>query len=244
MLMARRQIHPGVLHVRLGVLLVVLAGVAGLASPIAGATADALLVVAFGILGRRSAAAAGLLLVPMLRLLWLAMPVKGLAELHWLPLIAIPYLVVTLLVVRSERLGLADVGVQPGGTPLTAVLVVVGWAAAGIGLAAVAGDAVAWGSTGGSPAWLFVALYAPLVAVTEELALRGVLPRMLEEAAPTDAMPLAVVAAASLALGAGSPWWIAIALVTPIVNGFIVARTGSLLAVMAGHTVFLVLLNL
>jgi membrane protease YdiL (CAAX protease family) len=245
LLMAQPRPYRGVLHARLGVLLIASAGLVGLVSPLAGAAADGLLVAVFGIRSRGSAASSGLLLVPLLRLLWVAMPIRGVPEVHWIPLVTIPLLVVTLLVARSGRLGPADVGLRRGDDSLAFDAAVIGgWAVAGIALSATAGDAVAWGRSGGDLAWVFVLLYAPLVGFTEETAFRGLLAERLERTAPVDAMPLAVVAAATLAMGAGSPWWVAVALVTPVVSGAIVARSGSLLAVIAGHALFLVLLNL
>lgn len=229
---------------RLAVLAIVLAGAAGLVSPLAGAAADALLVAGLGIRARRSAPAAGLLLVPMLRLLWVVMPVRGLDQVHWIPLIAIPFLAVTVLVAWSSGVRPALAGLRPGGSPFAAFLVVAGWVVAGAALALVAGDAVAWGRVGDGIAWALVVLYAPLVAVAEEYALRGVVPWTLMTAGPRDAVPLAAVAAASLAFGAGDPWWAAIALATAMVNAVVAYRTRSILAAIAGHTAFLVILNL
>ena len=242
--MARQRDTRGVLHVRLAILVIALAGLAGLIAPTAGAAADAALVVALAAMARRSPAAAGLLLVPMLRLLWVAMPVRGVEPLHWTALVAVPFLAVTLLIMRGGGLSARSVGLATAGSPAVGLVVAIGWAVAGLVLALVAGDAVAWGRAGGSIAWVPVIAYAILLAVTEEIAFRGVLPAMLRTTLVDGAMAAAVVAAATLALGAGSPWWMAIAVVTPIASGIIVARTGSLLAVIAGHALFLLALNL
>lgn len=242
--MARQRDSRDILHIRLAILVIALAGLAGFLAPVAGAAADAVLVVTLVPISRRSAAAAGLMLVPMLRLLWVAMPIRGLEPLHWTALIAVPFLVVTLLVARSGGLSPRYFGLAWDGSPVQAAAIAVGWALAGIVVALVAGDAVAWGASKGSVAWLPVLVYACLIAAAEEIAFRGVLPAMLETTLVDGAMAAAVVTAATLALGAGSPWWIAIAILVPIASGAIVTRTASVLPVIAGHALFLIALNL
>jgi membrane protease YdiL (CAAX protease family) len=246
-MMARRMARPrdarDVPQVRIAVLAIALAGLAGMVAPLAGAAADAVLVVVLALTASRSASAGGLLLVPMLRLLWVTMPVRGVEPLHWTALIAGPFLLLALLVARSGGLTVGSVGLARAGSAATIGAIAYGWAIAGLLLAIVAGDAVAWGRAGGWIAWLPVLGYALLIAAAEEIAFRGVLPAMLARTQVEGAMATAVVAAATLALGAGSPWWIAIAVVTPVASGLIVSRTGSLYPVIVGHALFLVALN-
>lgn len=226
----------------------VVAGFIGLSSPLLGAIADGLILVWLSVIvrsGMRWAdAATGLALIPLLRLLWLVMPVDGITMLDWAPLVAIPFLAAALLAARAVNLTPGEIGLKvPTGIVLP-VLAVGAWAAAGALLAIVAGDAVAWGLTATGVSWERVVVYALLIAVAEEVAFRGVLPGVLERAAPGLGMWAATGACAMLCLGAASPWWVGIALGVAGLNAVLTVRTGSLAPAIVGHVVFLVALNL
>jgi membrane protease YdiL (CAAX protease family) len=230
----------------LGVLVV--AGMVGATLPLVGAAVDGLVIVLLALFARSNTrwadAAAALALVPVLRLLWLAMPVDGIAPLDWVPLVAPPLLVAAVLVGRAAGLSGREIGLRMPIWVALSALTVAGWAAAGYVLSVVAGDAVAWGATRGGIAWDRVLVYALLIAIAEELTFRGVLPAVLERLVPRDGMWVATVACATLSLGTALPWWAGIGLAIAGVNGALAARTRSLVPLIVGHALFLVALNL
>jgi membrane protease YdiL (CAAX protease family) len=234
------------LLVWLGVLAV--AGVVGAIAPLVGALLDALILLGFAVTARSRSywadAATVLMLVPLLRLLWVTVPIAGVPELDWTLLIAAPFAVATNVVARALGVTPQDVGMRRPSDPLIEVLVVAGLAAAGLVIGLVAGDLVAWGVTDTDRFSIRVIPYALLIAYAEELAFRGVMPHVLERYAPGLGFALAGVAYVILALGSGSPLWALITVGLAIVTTLAVRRSGSLWGVMAGHAAFLILLTI
>jgi membrane protease YdiL (CAAX protease family) len=224
------------------------AGVVGAISPLTGALMDAVILVRLAVLAkaadRWSDAATVMMLVPLLRLLWVTVPISGVPILDWALFITVPFAIATNLVARSVDETPYDVGLtRPTNMP-TELLVVAGMAAAGLALGLVLGSQVAWadGGTSGFPAR--AVLYALLIAYSEELAFRGVMPTVLERHTPGLGFVLAGAAYLILALGAGSPIWVLITVGLGVSTTLIVRRTGSLWGVIAGHAVFLILLTI
>lgn len=62
--------------------------------------------------GRKLALA--LTLVPLLRILWLALPLANLPQLAWYPIVSAPLLISALLVIRQLRMSRSELGLRPG----------------------------------------------------------------------------------------------------------------------------------
>lgn len=228
--------------------LLTVAGLAGALFPLVGALLDALILFGFALTARSSSrwsdAATVLMLVPLLRLLWVTVPIAGVPALDWTLLIAAPFAVAANLVARALNVTPHDVGMGRPAEPVIELVVVLGLAAAGLVLGFVAGDLAAWGLTATDRFSIRVVPYALVIAYSEELAFRGVIPHVLERHAPGLGFALAAIAYAILGLGSGSPFWALVTVGLGVVTTLVVRRTGSLWGVMAGHAAFLILLTI
>lgn len=81
---------------------------------------------ALGPRGASSRLALGLTLAPLIRILSISLPLRNLPQLAWYPLVAIPLLAATWLVIRQLSIGRAELGLRPGGLPLQLGLVSLG----------------------------------------------------------------------------------------------------------------------
>jgi hypothetical protein len=240
--------RAGVVAIGLWTGVLLLAGFVGRVQPLEGAVLDGLLIVWLAVLARPGSqwadAAAGLSLVPLLRLLGLAMPIAGVPAVDTVLLVVPPFAIAVWLVARDREVTARAAGIRMPADLVTSVAVIAGSAIAGVLLASVARGSLAWGvDANGSVPWLRLALYALLIATVQEVTFRGVLPVLFERDLPDLGPWLASAAWTVLAVGSLDPWWLVVTLVTGIVNTLAVARTRSVLPVIIGQAAFLLLLN-
>jgi membrane protease YdiL (CAAX protease family) len=231
----------------LAIAAVVAAGIVGAFGDAAiGVVLDGFLVVALTLLAvtRRSGAEAfaAIALVPLLRLLWLSMPIDWVPIIDWTLLVALPFLAATMILARALELDAATIGLRPG--PPLPILA----SAALIGLTGVVVRGVAGGEVLGPPPTvapfgiLQIVAYAFLVGAAEEIAFRGVVPAAM----PSRLMPLGWVAAlvlyTSLALATLDVAAVVAFAALGAVATVTVIWSRSLWGAIVGHAIFLVVL--
>jgi membrane protease YdiL (CAAX protease family) len=172
-------------------------------------------------------------LVPLIRIVSLAMPVAEISEIFWYILIAIPVLAGVFVVARTIKYSVDDIGLN-GNRPLFQTLV----AASGIVLAIIdyyilkpeaLNNQLTLQST------LFPAVILMVATgFTEELAFRGVMQRAAEALSSRGWIYIATVYAV-LQIGQGSILHCIFAFGVGLFYGWIVKKTGSILGVACSH---------
>ena len=222
------------------------AGLVGAVAPLLGALADALILVGFAVVARSKRplgdAATALMLVPLLRLLWVTILIEAVPQADRTLLVAVPYLVATFLIARGLDVTPHEVGMGRPARPWVEVAIAAAIGAAGLAIGLLVGSEVHWATTA-SGFQVRAIGYAIVIAYAEELAFRGLMPKVLDRHVPGLGYALAAVAYAILALGAGSLLLAAITIGLGIATTLAARSTGSLWGVVAGHAAFLILLN-
>ena len=214
-----------------------------LAGPLPAAIADGVLLLVLAIHAQvlerradvRGAGTVGVLtLVPLLRLLSLAMPVRGASELGWYALVGAPLLLAVALAARRLPPDWAARALSLRATPVQALI-----ALAGVPLGLVAYLAVRPGELagGGDPKRLVAGALVLLVFVgfTEEALFRGLLQHVLCELFGRVGLPLAAAAFALCYVGSLSAPYVVFSAAIGLFFGWCVARTRSLLGVCVAH---------
>jgi uncharacterized protein len=212
----------------------VLIGVVGHTVLIAGLAAHCLIV---GDAPRRRILLA-LALLPLLRILSLAMPVEEAPRLAWYALVGAPVLLGAVLVTRIEGLSLRDVGLGVPRRPLIQVLVAV----SGVPIGALVTVLRTPSFTDPSVSQpILAAAAAVAVAVfagfTEELVFRGLLLTALREVLGAFAVPATAIGYAALYVGSLSLEYTVFAAVMGLLYGWIAYRTRSIWGVATAHGV-------
>lgn len=176
-------------------------------------------------------------LLPLMRLIGLAVPVAELPYLSWHVMVGIPTLLAAGLVIRAEDIEPKLMGIGSRMDPAVQVLV----ALAGIPL-----GLIGWIALRPAPAVaeldalqlvLSVIVAVVFIAGIEELIFRGILQGVALRAldSSTGAVAVSAIAYASLFISSGSPVFIVVMLLTAVFFGWVVEVTGSLWGVIASH---------
>jgi uncharacterized protein len=176
-------------------------------------------------------------LLPLMRLIGLAVPVAELPYLYWHIMVGIPTLLAALLVIRAEQIDPRLMGIGSRFDPVVQILVAV----AGIPLGVIGWIALrpapVVGELGPIPIILSVIVGVVFIGGIEELVFRGIIQGVALRALDSSAGAIAVsaIAYASLFVSSLSPPFIVVMLVTAIFFGWVVEVTGSLYGVIAAH---------
>jgi uncharacterized protein len=176
-----------------------------------------------------------LALVPLLRVLSLAMPVREIPEIYWYALIGLPLLLAVALVSRQLGLSWAQLGISRGSWRQQLWI-----AASGLPLCVVAGllgptralpPALDW-----SNALLSVAILVIFVAFAEEVLFRGLLQRVAGEILGRGGLLLSSLLYVAMCLSVPSWSYLLFIGLTGAFLGWCVARTGSIWGVVLAHS--------
>ena len=173
-----------------------------------------------------------LALVPLLRILSLAMPIKFVPEIYWYALIGLPLLVGIGLAARAANLSREQIGLRLGAWPAHLLV-----AASGLplGLAAAALlPPVAAPSAGGVEIAAGVVMLA-LAGFAEELLFRGVLMRAVRDLLGRDDLLLSTFLFAVVYLGTRSVEYILFAALVGLFFGWCARKTGAIWGVALAH---------
>jgi membrane protease YdiL (CAAX protease family) len=176
-------------------------------------------------------------LLPLMRLIGLAVPVAELPYLIWHVMVGIPMLLAAFLVIRAEQIEATLTGISSRFDPAVQLLV----AAAGIPLGLVAWTALRPAPVivepGPIPIVLSVIVSVVFIAGIEELVFRGILQGVALRALGSSAGAVAVsaIAYASLFVSSLSPAFVVVMLLAAIFFGWVVEVTGSLWGVIGAH---------
>ncbi len=197
--------------------------------------------------GRRPATATmamALALIPLLRLLSVAMPLRNVDEIYWYALVGAPLLFAMAMVARGTGLG-ERVGTLLRTASWRAVAV---GAAAGVPLGLLAYSAAGAPALDAGSAWK-TALLAPLLLVVfsaflEEVLFRGLLREALLPVVGRGANAASAGLFGVVHLGAGPPVYALLAAAYGLAFGVVVEMTRSLAAVIAAHATLAIGLTL
>jgi membrane protease YdiL (CAAX protease family) len=173
-------------------------------------------------------------LVPLVRVVSLSMPLAGVPQIWWYPLIYAPLLGATLVAARLLHYGRRELGISPGSVP----------AQFGIGLTGVAfgvieyfilrpGSLIAeltWQSV-----WLPSLVFLVAVGFIEELIFRGLIQRSAMQALGWRGIAYVSLVFALLHMGFFSWTDVLFAFGIAVFFGWAVKKTGSLLGVTLSH---------
>jgi uncharacterized protein len=176
-------------------------------------------------------------LLPLMRLVGLAVPVAELPYLSWHVMVGVPTLLAAVLVIRAEHIEPKLMGIGSRIDPVVQLLV----AGAGVPL-----GLIGWIALRPAPVLvelgpiqlaLGVIVAVVFIAGIEELIFRGILQGVALRAldSSTGAVAVSAIAYASLFISSGSPAFILVMLLTAIFFGWVVEVTGSLWGVIASH---------
>ena len=174
-----------------------------------------------------------LALVPLIRLLSIAMPIPGAASISTYVLVGVPALFGTLLAARAIGATRSDLGLgRPGSLTKTATIALIGLP---LGLVARSVGGVSPMAIGDAHPVLFLVIVTLCVVLLEELVFRG----LLQRAATTRSRLLGIVTPnvlyAAMYFGSGSAAAVLFMGLTGSLFGWVVSRSGSLWGVIAAH---------
>jgi uncharacterized protein len=172
-------------------------------------------------------------LIPLVRILSLAIPITEISEIYWYILIAIPLLVGVLMVMRVLKYSFDNIGLN-----VNKAWIQSGVAVSGIGLGAIAYIILKPEGLIGNFS-LQTAFYPALIllittGLIEEMAFRGVIQRAAAALGSWGWVYIALIYTI-LQIGFGSALFCLFSLITSIFFGWIVKRTGSILGVCLAH---------
>jgi membrane protease YdiL (CAAX protease family) len=175
-----------------------------------------------------------LLLVPLMRILSLALPLDRLPQMYWYGLIALPLFVAALLVIRQLRLSRRELGARLGNLLIQGM---VGAGGLGLGAAAYAllHSAPATDSPMPSPSWLLAPTLVFCGGLIEELIFRGVLQATAVRALGRGAMVYGALVFAALQIGYRSPSYLLLTLGAGLLFAYTARLSGSILGVAIAH---------
>jgi membrane protease YdiL (CAAX protease family) len=211
-----------------------------LASVQIGMLAHALLLVGLTIyaaLGSETAErrlALGLSLAPLIRLLSLALPLAELPRLAWYPIVAVPLLFATFVIIHQLRMKRADLGLKPGNLLLQLMFV-----GGGFGLGAAEYLILAPAPLLASFSWASLLFAGLLLAIstgfTEELIFRGVLQSLAAPALGRWAILYVSLLFAALHIGYLSVFDVVFVFAVGLAFALMVRWSGSILGVTLAH---------
>lgn len=184
----------------------------------------------------------GLALLPLMRLLGLAVPVAEVPYLFWHVMVGIPVALATLLAIRAEDIEPKLMGIGSRFDPAVQVAVAaVGIPVGLLGWLALRPDPVVV-DVGVLPIAVGVIIAVVFVAGLEELVFRGVLQGVALRALGSSAGAVAVSASAyaSLFIASLSPPFVVVMLGAALFFGWVVEVTGSLWGVIGAHALLAV----
>jgi uncharacterized protein len=179
-----------------------------------------------------------LALLPLMRLIGLAVPVAEVPYLFWHVMVGVPTLLAAFLVIRAEHIEPRLMGLGSRFDPAVQILVAV----AGIPLGLVGWIALrpapAVVEIGPIPLVLSIIVAVVFIAGIEELVFRGILQGVALRALGSSAGAVAVsaIAYASLFISSLSPPFVVVMLVAAVFFGWVVEVTGSLWGVIGAHS--------
>jgi len=175
-----------------------------------------------------------LCLVPLIRILSLAMPLEDVDLVYWFLIVGAPMIVAALLVARTLGLTRHDLGLTARNLPLQ---LLVGALGVGLGIAEylilkpdALVDELTW-----QQAWWPALILLVATGFGEELVFRGVMQSASAEALGKAAIPYVAIVFAALHVGYKSAPDVAFVFLVALFFGWVVARTGSLLGVTLSH---------
>lgn len=183
-------------------------------------------------------AATALAVVPLMRVLGIALPSVLVPTWIWYAEIGLGVIVATALAARALHLVAADLGLRRASAIDIAVAVAIGFAL-GLALAVIAGtDSIL---PDRSPVSLVVVSVVIVVggALAEELLLRGLVQRIAGEIVPDRAVAVSTGLTALLYVGSLSIQYLLVMTAFAYVYGSVTRRTGSLLPAIACHAALL-----
>lgn len=172
-------------------------------------------------------------LVPLIRLLSLAMPIPDAVPIATYALVGAPALLGVLLTARAIGASRGELGLRrPTSFVEPALIATIGIP---LGLVARGVGGLSPLAAGGVHPLLFIAVVVPFVVLLEELVFRG----LLQRAATTRSQLLGIVAPnilyAGMYFGSGSAATVLFMGLTGILFGWVVSRSGSLWGVLGAH---------
>jgi membrane protease YdiL (CAAX protease family) len=200
---------------------------------------------AFGPLDERRKLALALTLAPLIRLLSLALPLTRFPQLAWYPIVALPLLLATWIVIRLLGVSRQTLGLRAGNLPVQLMLM-----GGGLGLGAIEyailQPAPLLGSLSLETLWLPALILVVCTGFSEELIFRGLLQPVATPALGRGALLYVALLFAVLHIGYLSVSDVAFVFAVGLLFGYIVRWGGSILGVSLAHgltnvTLFLIL---
>jgi membrane protease YdiL (CAAX protease family) len=183
-------------------------------------------------------AAIALSVIPLMRVLGIALPSTVVPTWTWYAEIGVGVLIATLLAARVLHLGAADLGLRRAPAVEIAIAVGIGFVL-GLALAVIAESESVLPDR--SPVSLLIVTAVIVVggALSEELLLRGLVQRVAGEIVETGAVAVSTGLTALLYVGSLSVQYVLVMTAFAYVYGSVTRRTGSLMPAIAGHGVLL-----
>jgi uncharacterized protein len=180
-----------------------------------------------------------LALVPLLRVLSVALPLRVIPPIYWLAVVGVALAVAIVLAARRLGFSSADLGLRLDGWPWQVIL-----ASSGLPLGA-AGYLILRPTPPVDPANWRAAVVATLILIVcggfaEELLFRGILRRSLEEVVPGGSLALCSLLFGALYVGSGTPIFAVWAAAVGLFFGWCASRTQSILGVALAHALLVV----
>jgi membrane protease YdiL (CAAX protease family) len=183
-----------------------------------------------------------LALLPLLRLLGLALPLAETPPLVWQAMVGVPFLLAAFLVARTERLDPRLIGISRRMDPLVQLTA----ALAGVPLGLLGWLALRPAPLFPEPDVVAIALtilvMTVFVAIGEEVVFRGLLQGMalVATGSSTGAVAISATAYGLLFVPTLSPAFVLVMVLIGMLFGAVVEATGSLLGVIAGHALLII----
>jgi hypothetical protein len=174
-----------------------------------------------------------LALLPLIRLLSVALPIPGTAEIFPYALVGAPVLLGAVLSARAMGASRTDLGLgRPASIGTIALIAAIGLP---LGLVARAADLILPLATGDANPLVVLAVVVLFVAFLEEFVFRGLLLRVASEGSRLAGIAAASVLYAAMYFGSGSAAAVVFMGLTGALFGYLAGRSGSLWGVLGAH---------
>ena len=179
----------------------------------------------------------GLSLIPIIRIISLALPLIQLPQIYWFPLIYIPLLASTIVLMKSLKIKPGQVGFTKRGLPLQISLGIITGLAFGILEYLILKPEPMIASLTLEQLWLPAVILITTTGFVEELIFRGVLQRLAEAAMGLWGIIYVSLIFAILHVGFFSTLDVFFVFFIALFFAAIVKKTGSLIGVILSHGV-------